>query len=719
MIFNAENKVERYIFVMAVSLSAGIYSTCFSMLWIYLFLILLLFIFRNKKIYLFIIIFFYIAGIFYAGSILKSVEEPLDGELKNIYVLIEENKGKSFRGKVVGGEDEVLKNQRILFYHQELLLVGEVYRGNCLLERFSEQRIPNGFNEKHFYFSSNVYYKGSVKELVIQKDYVSLYGELLKIRKKIMDDYSEKYSGKSKGLVRAVVFGDKSLFPQDTRDTFQLLGLSHLLAVSGLHGGIIGGAAYRLFSPAGFHAKNIAAWVILSVYAFLAGFTPSINRAVLMFFFFSFGKLFQRHRDPWTILALSGIPQILFNPFVVLSPGFILSYSTVAGIILFHKNKKSSLSLSCAAVLGTIPVLVYYFNTISLAGIFANLFYVPLFALITFLAMSGVLIPFIPMNLFLDPFLNFVIEGTERIGEYFAFLDISVSTPKIWEAVLYYLLIYIIYNKVKLSLSVKTALLVILLFFNLYPGKWEAVFIDVGQGDSALISTPGGKVVLIDGGPWGREVEGFLSSRGINKPDLYIVSHGDSDHINGLIWLMKRKAPKNILLPANSRSNELLEELLLLGEEKNSNIIFGYTGQKFQIDNTEFEILSPGKDQEYTTSNNHSLVIMVRYENKSLLFTGDAEKDVLENISGGYNIDVIKAPHHGSNTGNSQLFFNRNIIKNGIISCGINNRYGHPGTEFLKIMEKERINLYRTDLQGTITVEYNGEEDFKIIPFLD
>jgi competence protein ComEC len=80
---------------------------------------------------------------------------------------------------------------------------------------------------------------------------------------------------------------------------------------------------------------------------------------------------------------------------------------------------------------------------------------------------------------------------------------------------------------------------------------------------------------------------------------------------------------------------------------------------------------------------------------------------------------VIKAPHHGSNTGNSQLFFNRNIIKNGIISCGINNRYGHPGTEFLKIMEKEKINVYRTDLQGTITVEYNGKEDFKIIPFLD
>jgi competence protein ComEC len=215
----------------------------------------------------------------------------------------------------------------------------------------------------------------------------------------------------------------------------------------------------RLFSPAGFYAKNIAAWVILGIYAFLAGFTPSINRAVLMFFFFSFGKFFQRHRDPWPILALSGIPQILFNPFVVLSPGFILSYSTVAGIILFHKNKKSSLSLSMAAVFGTVPVLVYYFNTISLAGIFANLFYVPLFAVITFLAMSGVLIPFIPLNLFLDPFLNFVIEGTERIGENFAFLDISVSTPKIWEAVLYYFLIYIIYNKVKLSLSVKTGLL--------------------------------------------------------------------------------------------------------------------------------------------------------------------------------------------------------------------------------------------------------------------
>ncbi len=152
------------------------------------------------------------------------------------------------------------------------------------------------------------------------------------------------------------------------------------------------------------------------------------------------------------------------------------------------------------------------------------------------------------------------------------------------------------------------------------------------SGDSALISTPGGKIVLIDGGPWGKEVEGFLASRGINKPDLYIVSHGDSDHITGLIWLMKTKAPKNILLPANSRSNELLEELLLLGKEKNTNIIFGYTGKSFKL-TYGVEYCLQERNRVYNRKS--FLSIMVRYRNRSLLSQEMLKKMCLKTSPGG------------------------------------------------------------------------------------
>ena len=716
-----EMTLDRYLFFSTIALILGIYSSWYrGSIESFLFVGILLYFFKNKKAYIILIIIFFLFGNLYSGCFLnKTMEENLENEKKNILIRVEESKGKSYIGKILDSENDSLLKRKIIFYYPDSLGIGGIYQGTFILNTFEIQRIPQGFNAKMYYFSNNIFYKANVKKLDCKKDKIGCYTKFLKYRKKVMDNYSDKYTLKAQGLVQAIIFGDKSLFSQETRDSFQLLGISHLLAVSGLHGGIIAAGAYKIFSPGGFYFKNFGAWFFLALYAFLAGFSPSINRAALMFLIFSLGKIFLRHTDPLTIIAASAIPQIIFNPFVVFSAGFQLSYLTVLGIVFFHKNKKSNLSLSLAAVAGTVPILLLYFNKISLIGIVINLFYVPLFAMVTLLAMLGLFLSFIPLLQYFDYFLNLVIDGTERIASYFQFLDFSISTPVLWEIILYYLLIILIFNHKKVKRNLLIFLLIFLLTFSFYPKKWEIIFLDVGQGDSSMINTINEKIILIDGGPWGNEVEGYLSSKGINRPELYIVSHGDADHINGIIWLMDNKPPKNILLPIKSKDNELVKKLLFLAKEKNVNVIYGHSGQQFYIDDTKFEILSPSLEQEYTNCNDHSLVILVTYGYKNVLLTGDIEKNVLDKLKVNKDIDLLKVPHHGSNTGNSRAFYDNTNVDIGLVSCGKNNRYGHPGKELLSLFKEREIKIIRTDLKGSISFIYKGKKDFYFKSILD
>lgn len=713
--------LERYLFIFVISFILGIFSGWgLGKLEVYFILGVLVFIFKKNKIYIFILIISFPLGFIYSDYILEKTEEKsAEYQSRKLIVLIEEEKNNNYTGIILNPEMKVLINRKINFYYKGKLEIGERYSGIFKLGNFKLQRIPGGFNEKIYYFSNNVFYKGKGDDFQLIEDSDNLYSFLLKFRKEIMGEYREQFTGKAKGLLPALVFGDKSLFPEETRDSFQLLGISHLLAVSGLHGGIIAGAAYKLFSPGGFYFKNGAAWFFLLAYSFLAGFSPSINRAALMFFFFSLRKFYLRYPDPWTILSLSAIPQILINPFVVFSAGFQLSYLTIGGIVLFHKRRDSKISLSFAAVAGTLPIVIYYFNKISFIGILVNLFYVPLFSLITLLAMLSLCFNVSFFTLYLDKFVNFIIFGTEQLSEKFLFLDINISSPEFWEILLYYCFLFLILSNRKIKLKISGMLLIFLLIVSFSPKKWEISFLDVGQGDSTFIFTENEKTILIDGGPWGKEVEKYLSYLGINNPDLFIVTHGDADHINGIIWLIETHPPKSLLLPINLESNVLLETLLDSAKKNKVKIIYGYTGQKFYIGNTTLEILSPDRYQKYTTSNNHSLVVLVSYENKKILLTGDIEKEIINKISIQKDIDILKAPHHGSNTGVSKEFFNNSNIKLSVISCGENNLYGHPGEGFLNLLKDKKIPFLRTDSQGTVSFIFNGKKDFLIKTILD
>lgn len=702
--------MERNLFTGLLFIGLGVFSLFNKEAWaLALCLGLFLFFRKGKRSLLILSLFLFLLASFYSASLLERYEgwENLEKSQASIYIL--EKKGQTYIGKIISSDKKEIEGEKVLFFFRENLEISQGYLITFVGDSFERQRIPWGFDERKYYLSQKINLKIQILKLEASPQAPPFYANLLRFREKTMENYSDKYSGRAQGLVQALVFGDKSLLPQESKDSFQILGLSHLLAVSGLHGGIVAGAAYRLFAPAGFRLKNLAAWFFLLAYAFLAGFSPSINRAALMFFLFSLGKFLLRHRDIWTILAASALPQIIWNPFVLFSAGFQLSYLTLASIVYLSK-KDSIFSASLAALAGSLPLLLYYFNSFSLPGLWANLFYIPLFAIITLLAMAALFLPFLPLARLADGPLNLIIEGTEEIAQIFSFMDFSCSSPAFYEVLIYYLLLGLFYKKIEIKENHKVILVSFLLLISLLPSSWQLTFVDVGQGDAALLMTEKGQAIVIDGGPWGRELENYLSSKGINRPLIYLVSHADADHVNGIIWLMERKPAKYIILPVNAQENQLTRDLFLLAEEKGSQILYGSRGQKFQIDSCLFEILLPDSKTPFKNSNDHSLVFLLSYRGKNILFTGDIEKDVLDGLKLKEKIHILKAPHHGSDTGLSPAFFAENQIENTIISCGKNNRYGHPGREFLEILEKESESIFRTDQSASIIVTFKGKD---------
>lgn len=238
-------------------------------------------------------------------------------------------------------------------------------------------------------------------------------------------------------------------------------------------------------------------------------------------------------------------------------------------------------------------------------------------------------------------------------------------------------------------------------------------FINVGQGDSILISV-NNKNLLIDSGPRSNEKDFFnyLKSIKLNKLDYVIATHPHEDHIGNMDTLIKKYPIETFLAPkvtANTKSFEDMIEALI---DKNLKIIPLKAGNT-SIDlgpNTKVTVFSPNKDT-YTNENNYSPIIKIQFYNTSFLLTGDAES-IAENevLSQNFNIesDVIKIGHHGSNTSTSDEFFKSVNPSIAVISCGKYNQYNHPSAETKQLLKKYNTKTYRTDLDGTIVLESNG-----------
>ncbi|MBC7195594.1 MAG: MBL fold metallo-hydrolase [Caldisericia bacterium] len=279
------------------------------------------------------------------------------------------------------------------------------------------------------------------------------------------------------------------------------------------------------------------------------------------------------------------------------------------------------------------------------------------------------------------------------------------------------------FKKTKIFIIFISIFIIISFFYPYFYefNKFKILFFDVGEGDSIFIKTPHNKTFLIDGGGTsqkdrkspGIRVLDSLKRIGINKIDYLLFTHEDSDHIEGLLHIVKREDVKYLLYPScpiNSYGIDLIKIL----EKRDTKIYKLKRGDDFEIDNLKIFVINPqdgGKDYLRANDNNNSLCVLLKYENFKILLTGDIENEVIEEIYNLYpdlisNVDIFKIPHHGSKNSFSTKFYDLLDPKISILSVGPNN-FNHPSKEIIDYLKSLNSEIYNTQFNGAIEIEIN------------
>lgn len=580
-----------------------------------------------------------------------------------------------------------------------------------------------------------------------------LFSISVKIRDRLKKITNQLINSPYNSLLIGILLGERNGLSPEVKDTFIESGIMHILAVSGLHVGIIVAALSLLFKFLSLPRPLKAVLLLLSLifYSSLSGFRPSVLRAALMFSLLVIGNLLNRQRNIYLSLFFSAWLILLFNPLLIYDAGFLLSFTVTFFILYFppilqevlsriNPLIRNPLSLSIAAWIGIFPLSAYYFYKISLIGIIANLFIIPLvgIAVVTGLLIFVIGLIYLPLASLLANIESYILMSINLLAQKFSslpFAYLHIQQPSILIIFLFYLLIFYIieiaYPRM-CSLHIKNRNILVILLITLvivfvqlsYPSKdLQVSFINVGEGDCILVETPQGKNILIDGGgtPFSdfdvgnKIVVPYLQRKGINRINLMILTHPDLDHLEGLIAVAKELKIDAFL--DNGAGGNLPEYRELIGLVKEKNIPYYQLTAGDQIilnKDLEMLILNPAYNSYFydkSDLNNSSIVIKLFYKNAKFFFTGDIEEEAeKEMLSSPYNLesDILKIAHHGSISSTSPEFLERVNPKIAIISAGSSN-FNHPNPIVIQRLEEKRIKIYRTDQNGTILTKTDGQ----------
>ncbi len=547
-------------------------------------------------------------------------------------------------------------------------------------------------------------------------------------------------SGEEGELVRAVVLGDKEGFTDEMKNNFSDCGISHIVAVSGMHMSILIMFIMNLGMIFGIKRKlrAISAIAVILCYVFMLGFVPSAIRAAVMGIAVMSATLINRREDFATSVLTGAFIILLINPYSIFDTGFLLSFAAVTGIYLFAERFNGIFikilpSSVCAAVamsvsvnLMTFPITATVFNKINFVGIIANIIIVPF---LEALFIGGMLVAVIPfaghiIALPLKAVAKAVLFLSDLLAE-MRFLNISVMTPNVLMLAIstgVILFIFLtVHRKSKAAKICTAAVLAVLTSaataVQIYEyGLFRVEFINVGQGDSILISEKGQNFLIDTGRENSRDSLEYLKDRGIMKLGVLFITHADSDHSGGAKNIADNIEVEKVVLPYTKRYDGVTNELEEYFTVKGSDVLYASAGDVFGSENAIIRILMPdGAETKEDYRNNNSLVMAVEYKDKRFLMTGDAghgaEKILLEK----YDIksDILKVGHHGSINSTSDEFLNEVLPEYAVISCGINH-YGHPAEEVVSKLEKIGSIIYRTDENGNIVFKTDKKGRIKV-----
>ncbi len=564
-------------------------------------------------------------------------------------------------------------------------------------------------------------------------------------------------------FLKAVLLGERGEVDREVLENFQNAGVIHVLAISGLHVGYVAViiSVVLSFFPIYFKRRNWLVILCLVAYMFLTGSKPPVVRATLMAALLLLAINRERRASPYNYLFAAAFCILLFQPQQLFWVGFQFSFAAVLSILYFYRRLEPIADrrlerltseiwryrlrrwvvvpflVSLSAQIGTAPLVMHYFHQLSLVAFGLNIVVIPLIGLVVALGFLflGVSLLHGALAGLLAHLLTGIITGLFTLVHAAAHLPgayLSIPQFGLLAAGIYLSGVLLLFHLARpRERRVLTALgmVGILLWGTLYlaePREFNLLILDVGQGDAALITTPGGKTLVIDAGPADafssaadRAIIPALRQLGGRRVNYLFLSHPHADHVGGAFRLLAQIPVDSVFLPPVPVAyhwNDTLRQVL-----DGAGIPFRQlqAGDRVVVDEeTRCYVLGPVPSLLHYTGadghhlNNNSLVLLLRHRKHSLLFVGDAEREAeacLQRWDGLLRSEFLKVGHHGSDTSTGEDFLALVQPQYAAISVGAGNKFGHPSPRVLNRLRSYGVTVFRTDRHRAIWLRLRND----------
>ncbi len=715
-------------------------------------------------------------------EITGKIESPLDRDpdRTGFVVDVHEIDGTRVSGKVRVSVREELSS---VGYGDAIRITGKIFEPGGYNN-------PGGFDYPAFLARSGMYYTITVKNaemIKVLQQGSGIFRTIQDWRERIRQAFLASTSGDGSAILQAMVLGEEGRLTDELRDRFMAAGVTHIISISGSHLGMLAVICFGLIRwllfmmPERFYhrmtlytdPKMIAAWLTLPLvvfYTLLAGGQVATVRSLVMIAAGLFAILLDRENALMHSLALAALLLLIASPQALFDISFQLSFLSVMVIghvvtlwnelqlktdTRFQKIRNSALLLiiiSLSTGLATGPLVAFYFNQISFAGIASNLIIVPFAGMVVvplglFSGIVSLFINHLPLG-WLNQVVSDLFISAVSFFSRLPFAEFHPPAPTLLWLLIYaiFFISLFVHTRARLlsrfkpfestsrvskppiiGMALAGVCLLLPLALSFKPEQHMIVsFPDVGQGDSALIQLPGGQTVLIDGGGTrdnrfdiGRRVLApWLWNKGVRGLDLVVLSHPHPDHMNGLIAILNKfdvamvwESGMDTDLPGHDEFSAMIRNRKIpwrLVSADDSPIILG---------ETTISVLHPRRgfdahdQQAYAAENDRSLVVKITAKGRNYLFTGDigieAERDIIRTMPG-LKADLIKVPHHGSKSSSSEDFVFQTRPDVAVVTVGRGNSYHHPSGEVVARYEKIGARICRTDIDGAVTIRENN-----------
>lgn len=629
------------------------------------------------------------------------------------------------------------------------LLPGDRIQARGRLEEFARAGNPGEFDSYLYYRSLGCHYAYAADEITaVKKAKLPVYRFLMAARGRLREIYQTICTKEASGIYQAMLLGEKEELFAETKELYSDGGISHILAISGLHIAVLGMGLYRMLRKVGgFRFSGIIAGAVIWLYVLMTGSAVSAQRACLMFLIQLFSYMIGRSYDMLSAAAAALLILLWRNPWYIFNSGCQLSFGAVfaVGLLLpvlkelfeFRAPWFQALLASVSVSLATFPVLAGSFYEISPYSVLLNLIVIPCMTLVMLSGLlgglSGLFHPFAGrFFIALGQYILLVYDALCRFCRFIPGNQMITGKPPVAAVLGYYLAlgaVLLVFKNIKLQKGAQgIKKLVLAGILVLLPAilcirvqrSFYVCFLNVSQGDGIYMETPDGIRILVDGGSsdkrnlYQKSLLPFLKARGVRTLDYAVVTHPDEDHVSALKELMEEGEIriKRLMLPEIDGAlwDEAYLELIGLADRGGIAVSFLRAGDTLRAGELVAACLYPYKGLMTEDRNGYSTVLDIRYRGFSMLLTGDLGEEgerylINHMVREREAYTVLKVAHHGSRFSTCEEFLDRITAEYAVISSGKKNRYGHPHEETLQRLEEAGIIVLKTAEMGAIEWE--------------